>query len=288
MDLECSGDKHHFMKDTKTHSHCRSSEASSVANTRNINTVRVGDLLIGGDACPLVIAGPCAVESKESLLEIAQGVKRAGAQILRGGAFKPRTNPNAFQGLGYEALEYLAFVRKELGMPVVTEVMGIHELESVANACDMIQIGSRNMYNYPLLREVGMTKKPVLLKRGISATIDEWIGAAGYLGHDQVVFCERGIRSYDTHTRNVLDLAAVPVVQKLTGQPVIVDPSHGTGRRDLVTPMALAAIAAGANGIIVEAHSCPEQSVSDAAQAISIEDLTKLITRSRAICKALF
>lgn len=275
------------MKDTNTHSHCRAAQTSCAANTKKSKTVRVGNLQIGGDACPLVIAGPCAVESKESLLAIAKGVKQAGAQILRGGAFKPRTNPDAFQGLGYEALEYLAYVRKELGMPVVTEVMGIHELEAVADACDLIQIGSRNMYNYPLLREVGMTKKPVLLKRGISATIDEWIGAAGYIGHDQVVFCERGIRSFDAHTRNVLDLAAVPVVQMLTGQPVIVDPSHGTGRRDLVIPMALAAIAAGANGLMIEAHSCPDQSISDAAQAISIEDLESLIAKSRAICSAL-
>jgi len=226
---------------------------------------------IGGGAQPVVIAGPCSVEGREQIIELARRVKAAGATVLRGGAFKPRTSPYEFSGLGEEALVYLQEARRITGLPVVSEVMSAEQVEKACDFIDMLQIGARNMYNYELLKEVGKAGKPVLLKRGISATIDEFLHAAEYVmlaGSNQVVLCERGIRTFETRTRNTLDLSAVPLLKSMTGLPVVVDPSHATGKRSLVRPMARAAIACGADGVMMEVHCTPDQSISDAEQAI--------------------
>ena len=218
------------------------------------SVVRVGNALIGGGR-PVVIGGPCSVESEEQLLATAEAVRSAGGEILRGGAFKPRTSPYAFSGLGEKGLALLALARAHTGMPVVTEVIEPGDVDLVARYADMLQIGSRNMQNYPLLRAVGRLQKPVLLKRGLAATIEEWLLAAEYIlaeGNDQVVLCERGVRGIDVTLRNQLDLSAVPLLRELTHLPVIVDPSHATGKRSLIQPMSLAAIAAGAAGLIIE------------------------------------
>ncbi len=238
--------------------------------------VTVKSIKIGGEQ-PVIMAGPCAVESADILDKIAHGVANAGAVILRGGAFKPRTRRSSFQGLGIPALKYLKQAGEKYNLPVVTEVMSIDQVDMVCTYADMLQVGSRNMYNYPLLREVGKTGKPILLKRGFSATIEEWIGAFEYIGNEQVVFCERGVRGFDPSTRNILDLAGALVVRKETNLPIIVDPSHATGRRDLVPPMALAAIAAGVDGLMIETHTDPDSSISDAAQSISIDTLEEII-----------
>ncbi len=240
--------------------------------------VKVRNITIGASK-PIIIAGPCAIENEESLNQIACEVARAGATMLRGGAFKPRTKASSFQGLGIPALHYLKNAGQTYGLPVITEVMSIDMIDTVSEFADMLQIGSRNMYNYPLLKEIGKAKKPVLLKRGFSATIEEWIGAYEYIGHDNVVFCERGIRGFDPSTRNVLDLAGALVIKKETGLPVIVDPSHATGRRDLIEPLSVAAIAAGVDGLIIETHINPDQSISDAAQTISVSTLKSIIAR---------
>ncbi len=242
--------------------------------------VKVNSIQIGGGT-PVIMAGPCAVESEEILDAIASGVAKAGAVILRGGAFKPRTKRSSFQGLGIPALRYLKQSGKKYNLPVVTEVMSIDQIDIISQCADMLQVGSRNMYNYPLLKEVGKTGKPILLKRGFSATIEEWIGAFEYIGHEQVVFCERGIRGFDPNTRNILDLAGALVVRKETQLPIIIDPSHATGRRDLVPPMALAAIAAGVDGLMIETHTDPDSSISDAAQSIRIETLAEIIKTAR-------
>lgn len=230
---------------------------------------------IGGDAV-VFIAGPCAVEGLEMLRNTAHAAKAAGAVMLRGGAFKPRTSPYSFQGLGLEALNYLARAREETGLPIVTEVMSPGDVEAVASRADMLQIGARNMQNFELLREAGRQRKPVLLKRGHMASVDEWLQSAEYIlayGNRQVVLCERGIRTFETRTRFTLDISAVPLVKSLTHLPVLVDPSHGTGKRDLVLPMAMAAVAAGADGVMVEAHPDPDRALSDGAQSLRLTDL---------------
>ena len=226
--------------------------------------------IIGGEKV-IVMAGPCSVESEEQLMEVAHIVKAAGAHILRGGAFKPRTLPYSFQGLGEEGLKILAKARDETGMPIITEVMAPEDVELVESYADILQIGARNMQNFPLLRRVGIAKKPVMLKRGMSATIEEWLGCAEYIlneGNLDVILCERGIRTYETITRNTLDVSAVPIIKQISHLPVIVDPSHGTGVRSLVNPMAKASIAAGADGIMVEVHPHPEKALSDGDQSL--------------------
>lgn len=251
-------------------------------NLRNkFKSIYIGSVEIGAE--PVIISGPCSVESEQLIVEIAKEVKSAGATILRGGAFKPRTKPESFQGLGLEGLRYLATAKAETGLPVVTEVVDVRSMEAVARVADMLQIGARNMYNYSLLKEAGMTGLPVLLKRGFSARIEEWLGAAEYIGHDKIVFCERGVRSFDQSTRNVLDLAAVALVQGRTHLPVIVDPSHGTGKRHLVEPMARAAVAAGAHGLMVESHINPDQSISDSEQTINMETLRRIVKFTKTI-----
>jgi chorismate mutase/prephenate dehydratase len=241
--------------------------------------VRVGKVEVGGEAFTL-IAGPCAVESREQILAAAEMVVGLGARILRGGAFKPRSSPYSFQGLGFEGLDLLAEARETYGLPVVTEVLRVEDLDRVARVADMLQIGARNMQNFELLKAVGVLRRPVLLKRGLSATIDEFLQAAEYVmagGNHQVVLCERGIRTFEHATRSTLDISAVPVLRERTHLPVVVDPSHAAGRRELVAPLALAAAAAGADGLMVEAHPCPGEALCDAEQALSAEDLAALV-----------
>ena len=229
----------------------------------------------------IIIAGPCAVESREQLFETARSVKSDGANILRGGAFKPRTSPYNFQGLGEDGLKLLGIIREETGLPIVTEVMDTRQFEMVASYADMIQIGSRNMQNYPLLKEAGMCRKPVLLKRGMMATIEEYLLAAEYIlnqGNEQVILCERGIRTFETSTRNTLDLSAVPMLKRLSHLPVIVDPSHGTGLRWMVPALAKAAVAVGADGLIIEVHYKPEEAICDGYQSLSIDEFALLMS----------
>ncbi len=233
-----------------------------------------------GDGTPVVMAGPCAVESKEQLFEAAEIVKKAGAQFLRGGAYKPRTSPYAFQGLEVEGLKYLAEARERTGLRVVTEVTTVEAIDRVVEYADMLQIGARNMQNFGLLKEVGKCGKPVLLKRGLAATIDEWLNAAEYImnaGNPNVVLCERGIRTYETYTRNTLDLSAVAAVKHLSHLPIIVDPSHGTGKWRMVKPMAFAAIAAGADGLMMEVHPNPAKALSDGPQSLTPENYNEVM-----------
>lgn len=251
--------------------------------------VYVGDVRIGAGR-PVVIAGPCSVEGEAQIIEAALASKAAGAQLLRGGVFKPRTSPYSFQGLGLDGLPMLARARDESGLPIVTEVMEPAMVEPVAEVADVLQVGSRNMQNFPLLRAIGRTGRAVLLKRGFAATIEEWLLAAEYIlaeGNSQVMLCERGVRSFDPSTRNLLDLTCVPLLGKLTHLPVLVDPSHGVGRSDLVETMGVAAIAAGADGLIVEAHPHPTESLSDADQAITPETLRSLVDRADRVYQAL-
>jgi 3-deoxy-7-phosphoheptulonate synthase len=249
----------------------------------NINGVQVG----GSEV--VIIAGPCAVESREQLFETARSVGKGGAKILRGGAFKPRSSPYNFQGLGEEGLKMLREISLETGLPVVTEVMDTRQLELIADNVDMIQIGSRNMQNYPLLKEAGMCRKPVLLKRGMMATIEEFLLAAEYIlnqGNEQVILCERGIRTFETSTRNTLDLSAVPMLKRLSHLPVIVDPSHGTGLRWMVPAMAKAAVAVGADGLIIEVHYKPEEALCDGRQSLNINEFNQLMTNLRILALA--
>jgi 3-deoxy-7-phosphoheptulonate synthase len=249
------------------------------------STVSVGGVPIGPDTFTF-IAGPCAVESYEQTLEAAQMAAGAGATLLRGGAFKPRTSPYAFQGLGEDGLKVLARVREETGMPVVTEVVDAADVALVAQYADMLQVGTRNMANFALLQAVGAVRKPVMLKRGMSSTIQEWLMAAEYIaqrGNLDIVFCERGIRTFETATRNTLDISAVPVVHALSHLPVVVDPSHSGGRRDLVLPLSRAAMAAGADGIIVDVHPHPEAALCDGPQALVDGDLDELAAAVRAL-----
>lgn len=248
--------------------------------------VNVGKVKIGGQRI-VVMAGPCAVESRQQIMEIAGQVRDAGAVILRGGAFKPRTSPYAFQGLGEEGLRYLREAGDAYDMPVTTEVVSPRDVTMMLDYIDMFQIGARNMQNFELLKEVGSTGRPVLLKRGLAATIEEWLMAAEYLmasGTDQVILCERGIRTYERATRNTLDISAIPVVQKLTHLPVIADPSHATGLRDMVAPMSLAIVAAGASGLIVEVHNNPDKAFSDGPQSLYPQQFDKLMHDIQALC----
>ncbi|MEK6610381.1 MAG: 3-deoxy-7-phosphoheptulonate synthase, partial [Gemmatimonadota bacterium] len=248
-----------------------------------------GGLTIGGDDV-VVMAGPCSVEGESQIVEAARAVRDSGAVILRGGAFKPRTSPYSFQGLGVKGLEMLAKAREETGLLIVTEALDAPGVDLVERWADIIQIGARNMQNYPLLKRAGQARKPVLLKRGIAATITELLLAAEYLlaeGNAQVILCERGVRGFDPATRYLLDLTAVPLVHKLSHLPIIADPSHGTGLRDKVTPMARAAVAAGADGLIVEVHPNPERALSDGAQSLAPEQFAELMKQCRIIAEAI-
>ena len=241
--------------------------------------VKVKNIIIGGDE-KVIISGPCSVEDYDNMQSIAKDLKKIGVHILRGGAFKPRTSPYDFQGLKEEGLKILKSVGNEFNMPIVSEVMDSKDIDLVLNYADMLQIGSRNMYNYSLLKEVGKLKTPILLKRGMSATLSEWLYAAEYIlsnGNENVVLCERGIRTFETYTRNTLDLNSVAVIKQNYRVPVIVDPSHGTGRRELVEQMSLASIAAGADGLMIESHTTPDNAVSDARQTVSMKSVNSIV-----------
>ncbi len=247
--------------------------------------IRVLDAVIG-DGSLTMMAGPCSVESQGQLFETADAVKAAGATVLRGGAFKPRTSPYSFQGLGVEALRYLAEARERTGLPVITEVMEPNQVDIVQEYADILQIGTRNMQNYSLLTAVGRVQRPVMLKRGYGATIEEWLMAAEYIvssGNPNVILCERGIRTFETYTRNTMDVAAVPLLHHLTHLPVIVDPSHATGKRWLVKPLALAGVAAGADGVMVEVHPDPESALSDAEQQLTLEEFRAMMAAVRLV-----
>ncbi|MFV2062055.1 MAG: 3-deoxy-7-phosphoheptulonate synthase [Chloroflexota bacterium] len=240
--------------------------------------IEVGDTVVGGGSLT-VMAGPCSVESREQLIRTAESVAASGATMLRGGAFKPRTSPYSFQGLGLEGLRYLVEARERTGLPIVTEVMEPSQVDVVAEHADILQVGARNMQNYALLMAVGRVDRPVMLKRGLSATIEEWLMSAEYIvssGNPNVILCERGIRTFETYTRNTLDLAAVPLLHRLTHLPVIVDPSHATGKRWLVRSMALAGVAAGADGIMVEVHPDPDEALSDGEQSLTLEQFSEM------------
>ncbi|MFH1520743.1 MAG: 3-deoxy-7-phosphoheptulonate synthase [Candidatus Micrarchaeota archaeon] len=244
--------------------------------------VRVGDVKIGQGFT--IIAGPCSVESEEQLLETARAVKEAGADMLRGGAFKPRTSPYAFQGLGLRGLKILEKARDETGLPIVTEVIDTRDVSWVCEYADVLQIGARNMQNFSLLKEVGKANKPILLKRGMYSTIEEWLNCAEYIlndGNPDVILCERGIRTFETYTRNTLDLSSVPAVKELTHLPVITDPTHGTGRLSLIQPMSLASVACGADGMIVEVHRNPPEALSDKDQALTPPQFSELAKNVR-------
>ncbi len=245
--------------------------------------VQVGDVHIGGPEV-VVIAGPCSVESHEQLFTTADAVRKAGAVMLRGGAYKPRTSPYDFQGLGLEALKLLGEVRRETGMPVVTEVMATEDVDQICEYADMLQVGARNMQNFALLRRLAVADKPILLKRGPSSTVKEWLLAAEYLvsgGNNKVVLCERGIKTFETETRNTMDLAAVALARELSHLPVIADPSHGTGRPSLIAPVSRAAIAVGADGLIIEVHPCPERALSDGAQSLDLDAFARMMAELR-------
>jgi 3-deoxy-7-phosphoheptulonate synthase len=247
--------------------------------------IDINGLTIGGREFQ-IMAGPCAVESREQILEVAHRVKDGGAKILRGGAFKPRTSPYSFQGLGEEGLKYLAEAKEKTGLLITTEVMDGVSIELVSEYADILQIGARNMQNFPLLKAIAKCEKPVLLKRGPSATFEEWIMAAEYIingGNNQVILCERGIRTFETYTRNTLDLSAVPVIKHLTHLPVIIDPSHGTGRWELVEAMSLGAMACGADGLMVEVHCNPSEALSDGPQSLTPENFNLLVKKLRGI-----
>jgi len=251
-------------------------------------TVKVGDVTIGGKEI-VVVAGPCAVETEEQLFETANAVKAAGAHIIRGGAFKPSTSPYQFRGLGEPGLELLARVKKQLGMPVITEVMSVGDIELVAEYADILQIGARNMQNFNLLEEVAKAGKPVMLKRGMSATVQEWLLAAEYIlaqGNGQLILCERGIRTFETYTRNTMDVSVIPIIEKVSHLPIIADPSHGTGKWYLVIPMALAAVAAGADGIMVEVHPHPDMALKDGPQSLTIANFEQLMSQLGHIANA--
>ncbi|HZH29375.1 MAG TPA: 3-deoxy-7-phosphoheptulonate synthase [Pyrinomonadaceae bacterium] len=247
--------------------------------------VRVGDATIGGEELAL-IAGPCAIESRAQAFAVAETVRRSGARFFRGGAYKPRTSPYAFQGLGEEGLRILADVREAYGLKIVTEALDEHGVDLVERYADVIQLGARNMQNFSLLKRAGRSPLPVLLKRGLAATLDEWLLAAEYImaeGNYNVVLCERGIRTFAQHTRNTLDLAAIPAVRRISHLPVVIDPSHGTGKNYMVTPLARAGVATGADGLIIEVHDQPERALSDGAQALTLEQYEQLVTEVRAI-----
>jgi 3-deoxy-7-phosphoheptulonate synthase len=251
--------------------------------------VTIDEVRIGGDEV-IVMAGPCSAESEEQVETTAAAVRRAGAKVLRGGAFKPRSSPYSFQGLGEPGLRMLRASADRHGMKLVSEVMDVSQIDLVARYADILQVGARNMQNFTLLRELGRVRKPVLLKRGISATIEEWLLSAEYVlagGNMDVILCERGIRTFESYTRNTLDISAIPVVQKLSHLPILVDPSHGTGRRDKVAPMARAAVAAGADGLIIEVHNDPDRALSDGAQSMFPAQFERLMAELRIIAPAI-
>jgi 3-deoxy-7-phosphoheptulonate synthase len=251
--------------------------------------IRVGEVTIGGDEL-VIMAGPCAVETEEQVMATARAVKVAGANILRGGAFKPSTSPYSFRGLGDEGLKLLSQASAETGLPIITEVLTPHHVELVARYADILQVGARNMQNFLLLEEVGRVQKPVMLKRGMSATIQEWLLAAEYIlskGNRQVMLCERGIRTFETYTRNTMDVSAIPIIHKVSHLPVIADPSHGTGKWYLVAPLALAAVAAGADGIMVEVHPNPDQALKDGPQSLTFENFERLMAQLGALAPSL-
>jgi len=253
------------------------------------SVVTVGDARIGGDEV-IVMAGPCSAENEKQVRAAAAAVRKAGAKIFRGGAFKPRSSPYSFQGLGEEGLIMLRDAAKAENMALVSEVMDVSQIPLIEKYCDMFQVGARNMQNFTLLRELGHTRKPVLLKRGISATIEEWLLSAEYVlsgGNTEVVLCERGIRTFETATRNTFDVSAIPVVKKLSHLPIIADPSHGAGRRDMVAPMARAAVAAGADGLIIEVHCDPDHALSDGAQSMFPAQFDRLMAELRIIAPAI-
>lgn len=243
--------------------------------------IKVGERCIGGKELA-IIAGPCSVESESQIIDIAEGVKASGATFLRGGAYKPRTSPYAFQGLEEDGLELLKIAREKTGLPIVTEIMDPYTMEQFIEDVDIIQVGARNMQNFALLKELGKTRKPILLKRGLSATIEEWLMAAEYImagGNEQVILCERGIRTFENYTRNTLDLSAIPAVKKLSHLPIIIDPSHATGIASMVEPMCMAAVAAGADGVIIEVHNNPEKALCDGAQSLTPNQFEKVINK---------
>lgn len=250
--------------------------------------VTVGNVRIGGPDV-VVMAGPCSVESEEQLLKAAHGVKEAGAHILRGGAFKPRTSPYSFRGLGEAGLKLLAKAREETGLPIITEVLTVTDVELVAEYSDIIQIGARNVQNFILLEVAGRAGRPVLLKRGMATTIEEWLLSAEYIraqGNKDVILCERGIRTFETYTRNTLDVSAIPVAKRLSHLPVVSDPSHGTGKWHLVAPLALASIAAGADGLLIEVHPNPDHALSDGAQSLTVENFSRLMPQLQSVAQA--
>ena len=247
--------------------------------------IKVGNTVIGGSKLN-IMAGPCAVEDKEQYIETALKVKEAGADILRGGSFKPRTSPYSFQGLGEPGLKIMAEAREKTGLPIVTEILDPKDIDAVNEYSDILQIGARNMQNFNLLKDVGRLQKPILLKRGLSATIEEWLMAAEYImseGNYQVILCERGIRTFETATRNTLDLSAVPVIKKLSHLPIVVDPSHATGKRDLVAPLAKGAVAVGADGLMIEVHNNPAKALCDGPQSLVPEQFAELLNELRPI-----
>jgi 3-deoxy-7-phosphoheptulonate synthase len=251
--------------------------------------VTVGDVRIGGDEV-IVMAGPCSAETEEQVNSTAAAVKRAGAKILRGGAFKPRSSPYSFQGLGEDGLKLLRAAANEHDLKLVSEVMDVSQIPLIDRYCDIFQVGARNMQNFTLLKELGRTRKAVLLKRGIAATIEEWLLSAEYIlagGNGAVILCERGIRTFENYTRNTLDISAIPVVKKLSHLPIVADPSHGTGRRDKVAPMARAAVAAGADGLIIEVHCDPDHALSDGAQSMYPAQFDRLMAELRIIAPAI-
>ncbi len=252
---------------------------------RENTQIKVGDAVFGNGSIP-VIAGPCAVENQEQILSVARTVKEAGAQLLRGGAFKPRTSPYSFQGLGRKGLEFLAKAREETGLPVVTEVLDIENFDLVEEYADLVQIGTRNMQNFSLLRRAGKSGKPIILKRGMSAMLQEWLMAAEYImeeGNPDVILCERGVRTFVRHSRNTLDLSVVPAAKKESHLPIIVDPSHASGVRDQVIPLACACAALGADGIMIEVHNRPDEALSDGAQSLYPEQFAQVMEKVRAI-----
>jgi 3-deoxy-7-phosphoheptulonate synthase len=265
--------------ETKREMLARPERLTAKRDARHATVVQVGNVAIGGSV-PVVIAGPCSVESREQLLAAAMGVKAAGAALLRGGAYKPRTSPYDFQGLGLEALLILREVSERTGLPVVSEVMSTEDIELVSDHVEMLQVGARNMQNFALLRRLGKVRRPVLLKRNPAATVKEWLLAAEYIlagGNDQVVLCERGIRSYDPELRNTFDIGGMVLAKTMTHLPVIADPSHATGRRDLVPALSRAALAAGADGLMVEVHPYPERALSDGAQSLDVENFAAMM-----------
>ena len=252
-------------------------------------TIKINDTVTIGDGSLHIMAGPCSVESEQQIVGIAKSVQQSGATLLRGGAFKPRTSPYAFQGLKAEGLDLLKTARKETGLPIVTEIMRVSHIDMFENV-DIIQVGARNMQNFELLKELGKTDKPILLKRGLSATIEEWLMSAEYImagGNDKVMLCERGIRTYETFTRNTLDISAIPVIKKLSHLPVIVDPSHAAGKSWLVEPLAMAAVAAGADGLIIEVHNDPPHALSDGAQSLTPAQFDAVAKKLFSLKKAL-